>query len=366
MDAGRARGRHYAGLVVAIGIAGGAVAALLWTSAGGVGPAAVADTATLSPVEVTGFTDPYKPTAVAVGMSQQLFPDGGAEDIILTRDTPSADALAAGALIGVFDTTVLLTDSETLTPATAAEIDRLGQPNVHILGGENAISIETEQLLIDNGHDVHRHAGAYQADTAVDIASRHFSDVRTAVLVPAPDRGEDSIAALTSTVAASSLAAARELPLLLTDKDRLTPSTRAYLEASSIQQLVVVADDDVLDQQVLDELNELNLEWDRWGGVGRFDTAVVVARNSGHLTLEDAEVAVLVEGVRDTVWPGGFLGAVLAAQDAGPVLLTNDDELPYATTNYLSTAATGAVEILCTPGVSESACRTAQTLVDAK
>lgn len=308
--------------------------------------------------------DPYSPTAVAVAMSQRVFPEGRAENIILTRDTPSGDALAAGGLIGLFDTTLLLTDSSELSTETAAEIDRLGRPNVHILGGDQAISVATQQRLEAAGHMVHRHAGPAQADTAVNIAELHFPSAATAVLIRLPDRAGDAVQALADSLAASGLSSAREVPILLTASDSLAAATATHLARSAIGEVVIVGDETQVGEQVTRELEALGVAWTRWAGPDRYATAVAVAEHRGFASLDDAEVALLVEGERETVWPGGLLGAVLAARQDGPVLLTAGDELPEATADYLRASALDNVPVLCTPGVSAAACAAANDLAD--
>ena len=309
--------------------------------------------------EAPTLFDPFDATAVAVVMSQQLFDDGEAENIVLARDTPSGDALAAGSLIGLFETTLLLTDSEVLTPETAAEIERLGEPNVHILGGHNAVSPEIEQQLQDAGHMVHRHAGPRQSDTAANVAELHFPDARTAVLIETPDRLQNPTEALTGALAASAFAAAQEAPILITDGDELSEATDRHLQSSSIQEVVVIGDEDTISPDVTSRLEEMDVSYSRWGQGDRFTTAVEIAQERGFTRLEDADVVLLVEGTRDTVWPGGFLGAVISARQNGPVLLTDGDELPRETAEYLATASTESVELLCTPGVADEACQAA-------
>ena len=298
-------------------------------------------------------------TGIAAAVSHEVFPDGEAENVVLARDTPTGDALAAGSLVGLFDTTLLLTDSKELSPITAAEIDRLGNPRVHILGGPAAVSPEIEEQLQEAGHNVHRHAGPMQAQTAADIAGAHFPDAQTAVLVRTPERESGAVAALSSALAATGLAAAQDLPVLLTDGDSLTNATEAYLEGSLIQRIIVVGSEEEMTSNVTSRIRELGVDWIRWAGDNRFSTAVEVARNRGFQSLDDADVVILVEGGHDSVWPAGFLGTVIAAHQNGPVLLTEGTALPQATAEYLSMATPGSVEIVCTPGVTREACAAA-------
>lgn len=303
--------------------------------------------------------DPYDATSIAAAISQKVFPDGEAQNVVLARESPSGDALAAGALIGLFDTTLLLTDSERLSPITAAELDRLGTPRIHILGGENAISSDIEAELADNGHDVHRHAGHLQEHTAVDIAAAHFNEARTAVLIRTPEREAGVVEAVASALAPTALAASQDLPVLLTGGSELSPGTDAYLQGAVIDRVIVVGGEDEISSSVTSRLRALGIDWTRWGGDDRFSTAVEVARGRGFQTVADADVVILVEGGHDAVWPAGFLATVIASRSNGPVLLTDGTNLPSATAEYLE-GAEGDVLVVCTPGVTDSACSMAR------
>lgn len=101
----------------------------------------------------------------------------------------------------------------------------------------------------------------------------------------------------------------------------------------------------------------------RWAGADRYDTAVAVAQERGFGSLADADMVILVEGQRDSVWPAGFVGAVHAATRNGPLLLTAGGTLPDATVRYLQRAAPASAEVLCMPGVAGSACEEARAIL---
>lgn len=309
------------------------------------------------------FTGSAYFAGIAASVSQQIYPSGTAAEIVLIRDQPTGDALAAGSLIGLFDTTFLLSGSEALPATTAREIDRLGRPRVHILGGPDAIAVEIEDELVAAGHNVHRHHGPTQADTAIDIARAHFPEAGTAVLVRTPDAQEGAVAALSSALAATTMAASRELPMLLTDRATLSASTAEYLDDSVIEGVVVVGSEEEISSEVTDRLDALGIGWTRVGGQNRFENAVEVARDRGFPSARQAAGVVLVEGGHDSVWPAGFLGSVLAAREEGPVLLANGDVLPPSTAAYLFDAPAD-LAITCTTGVTQRACAAAKALRD--
>ena len=319
-------------------------------------------------VEGPAAADASGTAALAVAVSRRLFPAGGAANIVLTRDPPTGDVFAAGALVGLFDTTILLTEPETLTAITADEIGRLGRANdhilnIHIVGGANAVSADVERQLAAAGHTVHRHAGPTRSDTAANIAQAHFPQARTAVLIAAPELappGEPGVA-----LAASALSATQEMPLLFTDVDALSAATRAYLTMSDVRQVVVVTGaEGGITAPVTDELTALGIEWFAWGGGDQFATAVAIARNRGFLELADADTATLVAVQQQTTWLDAFLRAVVMRGAGGPVLLTDGAALPRVTADYLATAD-GGVEILCASSVAAHVCRSAKDIAAA-
>lgn len=299
--------------------------------------------------------------AAAVDVSRLLFPDGGVTDVVLARDLPFGDALVAGGPVGALNTTVLLTDQVRLSPQTAEEIDRLGRPTVHILGGVEAVSAEVERQLAQAGR-VHRYAGSTQAETAVSVTELRFPTSDTAVLVPGASTGAEATEALADALAASGFAAANAVPVLLTGRDALPSSTDAYLARSAVRRVVVIGDETRVGAAVTDRLTALGVGWTRWAGEDRYATAVTVAREAGFAASSDAGTVLLVAGEPATAWPDGFLGALQAGHVDAPVLLASGDDLPPPTLEYLRAGAAGAggaPTVTCTLGVTEAACRAA-------
>ena len=298
-------------------------------------------------------------TTAAVALSQNVYPEGEADNVLLTRALPSVDALVAGGLQGLLDGPLLLTTSEELSPETADEIDRLGRPSVHILGGEQAVSSAIEEQLVAAGHDVHRHAGATGAETAIDIASRHFPDAEDAILAPTFGINVDSTEILARSLTAGGLAAARQVPILLTDSDTLSSSTADYLRQSGISSVLVVGSQVEIGSPVMKDLAELGLTATRLGGEDRYATAVAVARAEGFATETGDDVVLLAEGAEDTMWPGISIAAVYAGRENAPIVLSAGGELPAATREYLRARADGP-RLICMPGVASSACEQAR------
>lgn len=298
------------------------------------------------------------PAAVAAAVSLAAFPDG-TQNVVLARDTPSADALAAGGLQGLFDAPLLLTDPAALTAETAAEIDRLGVPEIHILGGAAAVSVQVEEALNRSGHHTHRHAGETGVETAVSVAAKHFPDATSAILIPsAGDAAEEAFA---DTLSAAGLAAARKAPVLLSGASELSPATRQHLAASAVEQITVIGDSDAFADGVIDQLRALGIDVVRLAGADRFGTAVAVAQQGPGGQGSDA--VLLADGA--SAWPGASVSAVQAGRSGATILLADGVALHPQTRTQLLASDLTADRLVCTPGVAPEACAEARDLLAA-
>jgi putative cell wall-binding protein len=282
---------------------------------------------------------------------------------LLTADTPSADALAAGGLQGLLRAPLLLTSPYGLSPETAVEINRLGKPNIHILGGEQMVRRVIEEQLRAAGHQVHRHAGPTRLETSISIAERHFKDANTAILAPARPESGDPIDSITDSVAAGALAAQDRLPLLFTGGAGLTPETEDYLRRSLLKSVVIVGNESAIREPVIERLEDLGLKTTRVEGDDRYTTAVAIAEQMGFHSPSDTDVVLLTEGFR-TTWPAAYAVPFQAVRWNAPVLFANGAELPPATREYLEAAGSeGSTFLMCMPGVMEEACTAGRALL---
>lgn len=213
----------------------------------------------------------------AVAVSQETF--DASTDVVLATGEDYADALAGNGLAGHLNAPVLLTPTDTLYPATLAEIERLGADNVWIMGGTEAISASVEAALDAAGYNTERRGGINRIETAVDIAEEigaanigdTMTDQRTAIVVRAfnfPDA-----------VSASSAAFAETLPVLLTNSDDLSDSTDAALTDLGIERVLVLGGTDAVSADIVTEIEADGITVDRFAGDFRYDTAIDFAQD---------------------------------------------------------------------------------------
>ncbi|MEE8599928.1 tandem-95 repeat protein, partial [Euzebya tangerina] len=303
--------------------------------------------------------------------SQLSFPDGLTPDsatdtanVLLANDDIFADSLASGVLQP--DAPLLLTDRSGLEDEVAAEMERLGATNVRILGGTAAVPMAIEDELIDLGYEVDRTFGPTRVETAIAIAEL-FPTADTAILARAyglPD-GSNPSTAFADSLAAGALASDFEYPILLTETERLTATTRAYLEQSSITTLLVVGGPAAVADSVLEELTELGITVQRWAGDDRSATAVAIASARGFVDSNRPDSVVLLEGWDEDAWAAGFTLAGYADRNNAPVVLANGQDLPDPSTEFL-----GEVQAVTDPAppvvcaADETACAAAETILE--
>lgn len=168
--------------------------------------------------------------ATAAAVAEEVVARTGARRALVARAgpdaaTPWADAVAGGAYGAAAGVPVLLTDSSTLSGATAEALAELDIEQTAVLGGPAAVA---DAVMADLPGAVRVH-GPDRAATAVAVA-RELWGRRTA---GADDRivlvGGYRPDAWTRALTASPLAARNGAPLLLADASELPPATRDYL-----------------------------------------------------------------------------------------------------------------------------------------
>lgn len=230
-----------------------------------------------------------------------------ADEVVVASSSAYPDALAAAGLAGARDAPVLLADHTGLGPDTAAEIDRLGATRAVLVGGEAVLGPQVEGDLAARGLDVERIAGDDRFATAARIAA-HLGDAGGAVLANGVDGWPDA-------VAASQLAAAGQMPVLLTEPDHLPEPTRRALAAADADEILVVGGPSVIAEAVADELDHERTVT-RLAGPDRVDTAVEVADHAADAGADSRQV--WLASAAD--WPDALTAGPAAAR-AGQVLM---------------------------------------------
>jgi putative cell wall-binding protein/alpha-tubulin suppressor-like RCC1 family protein len=286
----------------------------------GVGGSATAAVGSWGFVRVQG-PDRY---ATAAAIAKTAFPSTS-PSVVVASGLSFADALAASYLAGVVDGPILLTDPFQLPSVTSAELTALGATQVYIVGGTSAVSAHVEAqigaLTVAGVHPrVSRLAGATRYATAQAIAQFPTSGVgvidgeRTAFLA--------SGTTFPDALAASPVADAARLPILLSDPTTLSPQVAAIISAGRIQHVVIVGGTASVGTAVESAVQALGVTTQRVAGADRTLTAAALAAWAiGHAGFATTGVA-LARGDQAGGGVDALSLSVLAAQRRDPLLLT--------------------------------------------
>jgi putative cell wall-binding protein len=252
----------------------------------------------------------------AVAISKEGWPNG-ADTVVLARGYDFPDALAGTTLAYHLNAPMLLTNEQNLTDTTKAEIQRLNAKKVILLGSDNAISGNVENQLTSLGLTVQRIGGTDRFDTADQIADNLPNKGNTAIVA----FGYDFPDALT----VAPYAAKMGYPIFLSRTDDLSSATKDALK--NFDHTIVVGSENAISDSVMAQLNDPV----RYGGSTRFDTNDIIVNN----LFDGANgKAYLATGYN---FADALTGAVLAAKNNAPLLLSYPTQVPDSIQNAIMT-----------------------------
>ncbi|MBW3662014.1 MAG: tandem-95 repeat protein [Actinobacteria bacterium] len=208
----------------------------------------------------------------AVAISADTFT--AADTVIIARSDKYPDALAGAPLAAKLAAPILLTTSDVLDPAVAAEVDRLGADRAILLGGETALSpVVRDQLLALGVATVDRIAGNTRFDTAAEIAKQ----VGGRAVYVTEGANADEGRGWPDAVAVSGLAAFQQRPIVLAERDVLPGASAAVLDALGVTQATIVGGEAAVSAAVAGQITQHDVEVGRIAGANRYDTSRQVA-----------------------------------------------------------------------------------------
>lgn len=252
----------------------------------------------------------------AAAVSRDLYPTAGsAQAAVLVSSSAWADAVIGAPLARARNAPILLTDKDSIPPATLTELQRAAGAGktVYLLGGEGVIGAAVQTQLQGAGYAVQRYGGESRYATAVLVAE---ALARPGTVLVAT--GANFADALSAGAAAAKVGGV----VLLSAGDRQAPETAAYLQANPPSQLYAVGGAAGRAHQAATKVE----------GPDRYETAVEVANRffAGPVN------AGLASGVSHV---DAVSGGVHAAARGGPLVLTAPTSLAARTKTYLQSNA---------------------------
>lgn len=258
--------------------------------------------------------------ATATRASKIAFP-GTADTVILATARNWPDALGGSALAGALGAPILLTEPAALSPAVAAEIERLGATRVVVLGGTGAVSSSVANALakLPGVQSVRRIAGIDRYETANLIADNTIATLGTAwdrgAFVATGDTFPDALGA-------SPIAAASGWPIYLARSGATADATVVgAMRADGVRRVTVLGSTGAVSSATFTALRSIDPAALRVFGVNRYATALAVA-----------EYGVSAHGL---VWDG--------------LALTTGEDFPDALAGGVMQGRAGSVMLLTTP-----------------
>ncbi|MDR3288723.1 MAG: leucine-rich repeat protein [Peptococcaceae bacterium] len=264
----------------------------------------------------------------AVAVSQKGW-ELGAGTVVLTTGENFPDALSAAPLALKYAAPILLTESDRLGSATLAEIKRLEAKKAYIVGGTGVISEIVERQLAPMGVACVRIAGQDRFETSLLVAKE--VGVSKGIFVTGGADYHDALAA-------ASIAAIKNMPVLLVPSGDLTEAQKEFLEKSKIPATYIVNDTEgrTISEQVVEQFPEAEII--------SGDTSYERNVNLLERFLPDLDFSTIYAATGKN-FPDALAASALASKNHNAIIMLEDD-VPQPVISFLNTKAVGTFNIL--------------------
>lgn len=226
--------------------------------------------------------------------------------VVLVSGESFADALCAAPLAKKYDAPILLTESIGMGSSITSELKRLGAKNVFIVGGTGVVSEDVESQLKNMEISSTRIQGKRRYETSIEVAK--YIGTGNGIVMTS---GEDFPDALS----AASIAASKQMPILLTYPDFLLDSTKDFVKTNKENKYYVVGGEAVVSKSITDYLGN----YKRLSGSNRYETnTAVINEFLGTMNISTVHVA-SGEGFADAL-----SGSAAAAKMNSPIVLVHN------------------------------------------
>ena len=258
----------------------------------------------------------------AVKASQEVFVS--ADTVVIATAFNFPDALGGSSLAGALRAPLLLTRTDDLPPAVVAEIVRLKAKRVVILGSDRAVGAGVANALaglVGGPANVERVGGPDRYATAALIAQKTVSVIGAGsfdktVFIATGENFPDALAA-------SPLAAAKSVHILLTRKDSLPAVSGDMIATLGANKAFVLGSAAAVSDGVVGAVSAKGAAPTRLAGPTRYQTAIAVANQgiSEGLTWNGLAIATGAN------YPDALSGGVMCGRLGSVMLLTQPDVL---------------------------------------
>lgn len=239
----------------------------------------------------------------SVNVSQNNFQKS--EYVVLVSGENFPDAISAAPLAKKYNAPILITEGTNLNSNVDEEIKRLGAKNVFIVGGNGAVSQNIEEQLAALNIQVTRISGQDRYETSTKVAENIGTS--NGVVLASGENFPDALSI-------ASIAAAKQMPILLTQSKILPDSVKDYISNNSISKSYVVGGTDVINDNVVKDLPNMK----RLSGIDRYETNLnVINEFLGDFNFNNLYLAYGGD------FPDALCGSAVAAKDFAPIVLVS-------------------------------------------
>lgn len=237
---------------------------------------------------------------------------------ILASGNDFPDGLSAAALAKKYSAPVLLTDKNSIPESVLSELSRLHVTKVIITGGVGVISQSVEKKLNTLGITTERIGGKDRYETSIKVAEKVGNSTGAAIVVNGYQ--------WTDALSVSSIAAKKNIPIILTDKNTLPDSVKTYITNNKVSKVYVLGDTDMISDKVVSKLPNVS----RITGSNEYERNINIIKNFEN----DIDFSkICVASGRD--FPDSLSGSALAAMNASAIVLVDDKNVKDITTQYI-------------------------------
>ncbi len=262
-----------------------------------------------------GGADRYQ-TAIAIAQSGWKT---ASSYVVLATGNDYPDALSAAPLAKKYNAPILLTDKNSIPQTVITELKRLSVAHIIITGGTGVISQSVEKQLNTMGIATERLGGADRFETSIKIAEK-LGTVSGEIMVTNGLQYSDALSA-------SSIAAKKGIPIILTNKDVLPASTNTFMSKNSFTKTYILGDTDLISSNVANKFPSI----ERIVGSNPYERNInIIKRFESSLSFSNICVATGKD------FPDALSGSAIAAMYSTAIVLVNDNDLQDVTTKYIS------------------------------
>ena len=226
-----------------------------------------------------------------------------ADNVVIASGEGYPDALCAAPLAKAKSAPIILTDKNALSKSQLDQLSKLKVKDAFIIGGTGVITTNIEIQLKAIGINYIRFAGSNRYETSAKIAEQLTTD--NGVMVASGENFPDALSV-------ASIAAAKGMPILLSSKDKLSDSIKAYLTDKKIPISYIIGGTGALGSNV--EASVVNPK--RLYGADRYKTNInVIKEFESYLNFDNIYIA------SGDNFPDALSGSVLAANSNAPIAL---------------------------------------------